>query len=181
MTEPRLGRTPSQTVGPYLHIGLVGDAIGPELVAPESPGALRVHGLLLDGAGEPVPDGLVEVWQAGPDGRYGRGGFVGFGRSDTRDGGRFGLVTVKPGPVPWPEGGLQAPHLELGIFARGLLKRLVTRMYFPDELEANAGDPVLGRIDPAGRETLIAVPEPDGSLRFDIRLQGDGETVFFAL
>jgi protocatechuate 3,4-dioxygenase, alpha subunit len=177
MTEPRLGRTPSQTVGPYLHIGLLGP-IGAELVAPGTAGAIRVHGLVLDGAAERVPDALVETWQAGPSGRYGDGAF---GRSDTRAGGRFELVTVKPGSVPWPEGGLQAPHLAVGVFARGLLKRLVTRMYFPDEEEANAADPVLAAIDPRDRGTLIAVVEPDGSLRFDIRLQGPGQTVFFAL
>jgi protocatechuate 3,4-dioxygenase, alpha subunit len=90
-------------------------------------------------------------------------------------------VTVRPGAVPWPAGGLQAPHLEVGVFARGLLKRVVTRMYFPDEIDANAADPVLRGIEEGRRETLVATAEPDGSLQFDIRLQGDSETVFFAL
>ena len=89
-------------------------------------------------------------------------------------------MTVKPGPVPWPDGGLQAPHLEVGVFARGLLKRAVTRIYFPDEVEANAADPVLSRLDEAARATLVAVAEGDG-LRFDIRLQGPGQTTFFAV
>jgi protocatechuate 3,4-dioxygenase alpha subunit len=90
-------------------------------------------------------------------------------------------VAAKPAPVPWPGGGTQAPHLELGIFARGLLKRVVTRMYFPAEVEANAADPVLLAVDPERRGTLVAVPAGPGALRFDIRLQGDGETVFFRL
>jgi protocatechuate 3,4-dioxygenase, alpha subunit len=160
--------TPSQTVGPYLSIGLVG-RIGPELV-PDGP--VRVHGLVLDGAGEPVPDALVEVWQADGDGSY-RAGL--FGRSDTREGGRYELVTVKPGARDD-----QAPHLEISVFARGLLKRVVTRMYFPGDLE-NAADPALARVQEERRSTLVAVPEEDGSLRFDIRLQGEGETVFFEL
>ena len=154
-----LGITPSQTVGPYLHIGL-----------PESreaaPGGVRVSGLVLDGAGEPVPDALVEAWDASGA----------FARSDTRDGGRYELVVAKPARF-----GDQAPHLDVGVFARGLLKRVVTRLYFPDEAEANAADPVLAAVDPGRRSTLVAVPGADGSLRFDIRLQGDGETVFFQL
>ncbi len=172
------GVTPSQTVGPYLHIGLL-DRILAELVPVDAPGAVRVHGSVLDGTGAPVPDALVEIWQAGPGGSYSQGSA--FGRSDTRDGGRFAFVTVKPGAVPWRSGGLQAPHLEVGVFARGLLKRLVTRMYFPDDPAANAADPVLRGIEEGRRGTLVAALEPDGSLRFDIRLQGTGETVFFAL
>ena len=107
-------------------------------------------------------------------------GFAGFGRSGTEDEGRFELVTVKPGAVPYPDGRLQAPHLVVGVFARGLLKRLATRMYFPDEEAANAADPVLALVAPERRATLVAVQE-DGFLRFDIRLQGAGETVFFAV
>ena len=128
-------------------------------------GDVRIHGRVLDGAGEPVPDALVEI--SAPGGA--------FGRSDTRDGG-FDLVAVKPEPL---EG--QAPCLEVSVFARGLLKRVVTRIYFPDEAEANAADPVLSGVDAGRRSTLVAVPEPDGSLRFDVRLQGPDETVFFAL
>ena len=152
---------------------------------------MRLRGTLLDGAGEPVPDGMVEIWQANAAGRYAHpaddrtelaleDGFLGFGRCGTVDGGRFEFVTVKPGRVPWPGGGLQAPHLEVGVFARGLLKHVVTRIYFPDEDEANAADPVLSRLDEAARATLVAVAEDDG-LRFDIRLQGPEHTTFFAV
>lgn len=187
----QLPLTPSQTVGPYLKIGLLGGPIGPELVPPGTRGATRIHGLLLDGAGDPVPDGMVEIWQASAAGRYARPrddralplepGFTGFGRSGTADGGRFELLTVKPGRVPDRDGVLQAPHLLVGVFARGLLKRLATRMYFPDELEANAEDPVLAGLDPAARATLVAQPDGDGALRFDICLQGEGQTTFFAV
>ena len=159
---------------------------------PSDPRAIRIHGTLSDGAGEPVPDGVVEIWQANTAGRYAHpadtrddlpleDGFVGFGRSTTVTGGRFEFVTVKPGQVPWPEGGLQAPHLVVGVFARGLLKRAVTRMYFPDEADANAEDPVLRGLDPGARTSLVAVAQDDGSLRFDIRLQGEGHTTFFAV
>jgi protocatechuate 3,4-dioxygenase alpha subunit len=183
--------TPSQTVGPYLSIGLIGGPIGPSLVAEDDPRAIRVRGRLLDGAGDGVPDGMIEIWQANAAGRYahpadGRDeppledGFTGFGRADTVDDGWFELLTVKPGPVPGPNGGLQAPHLLVGVFARGLLKRLSTRMYFPDEAQANGADPVLSALDEARRETLVARVEGD-ALRFDIRLQGEGQTTFFAV
>ena len=174
-----LPATPSQTVGPYLHIGLIG-TIGNELVSPGAAGAVRIAGVVRDGDGTAVPDALVELWQAGPDGRYGGDGFCGFGRCDTRDGGRFEFVTVKPGRVEAPGGGLQAPHIDVGVFARGLLKRLFTRIYFPDEAEANAADPILAGIDSELRPTLIAAPDGD-ALRFDITLQGPGQTAFFAL
>ena len=108
-------------------------------------------------------------------------GFTGFGRSGTVAGGRFEFVTIKPGPVPAAGGGLQAPHIEVGVFARGMLKRLVTRIYFPDEEAANAADPVLSSLTASARATLVAVDEGDGVLRFDIRAQGDGETAFFAV
>ncbi len=185
-----LGLTPSQTVGPYLSISLH-RLITPELVDPGDPRAIRVRGTLFDGAGEPVPDGMVEIWQANTAGRYAHPaddrtelaleeGFLGFGRSGTVLGGTFEFVTVKPGRVPWPDGRLQAPHVEIGVFARGLLKQAVTRLYFPDEGEANAADPVLSRLDEAARSTLVAVND-DGCLRFDIRLQGPGHTTFFAV
>jgi protocatechuate 3,4-dioxygenase alpha subunit len=134
---------------------------------------------------------LVEIWQANAAGRYAHAedtrtdlpledGFRGFGRSGTLDDGWFEFVTVKPGRVPGPDGEPQAPHLVVLVFARGLLKQLVTRLYFPDELEANAADPILSELDETERATLIAHAE-DGGLRFDIRLQGDGETTFFAV
>lgn len=190
MTEH--GLTPSQTVGPYLEIGLVRDLVTAEVVDPADPRAVRVRGRLLDGAGDPVPDGMIETWQANAAGRYDHPadaradvpleeGFHGFGRSDTVNDGWFELVTVKPGPVPWPEGGMQAPHLLVGVFARGLLKRACTRMYFPGEAEANAADPILSRLDPVLAATLVASDEGGGTLRFDIRLQGAGHTAFFAV
>ena len=188
MTEAATGLTPSQTVGPYLSIGLLREHIGSALVAEDDPRAIRIRGRLLDGAGEPVPDGMVEIWQANAAGRYAHpadtrddvsleDGFVGFGRSGTANDGWFEFVTVKPGQVPAPDGRMQAPHLVVGVFARGLLKRLATRMYFPEEA-ANASDPVLSELDESERETLVATPE-EGTLRFDIRLQGDGQTTFF--
>jgi protocatechuate 3,4-dioxygenase alpha subunit len=186
-----LGLSPSQTVGPYLSIALLRDPITPELVDPGDPRAVVLRGTLLDGAREPVTDGMIEIWQANAAGRYAHAaddrtdlaledGFLGFGRCSTVDNGTFEFVTVKPGQVPWPGGGLQAPHIEVGVFARGLLKRAVTRIYFPDAEEANAADPVLSRLDEVARSTLVAVAE-DGGLRFDIRLQGPGQTTFFAV
>ena len=170
--------TPSQTVGPYFAVGLTDRLVRPELVSPDTPGAIRIRGRLLDGAGEPVPDGMVELWQAGADGTY--EGSSGFGRTGTdRDGG-FEFVTVKPGSVPGPDGTTQAPHIAVGVFARGLNKRLATRIYFPDEEAANAADPVLSSLAPEARATLVAEAE-DGGFRFDIRLQGDRQTTFFAV
>jgi protocatechuate 3,4-dioxygenase, alpha subunit len=131
-----------------------------------------VIGRVLDGAGDPVPDAMVELWQADEGGRY-RGDF-GWGRSGCDADGRFSFMTVKPGRV----GGADAPHLVLMVFARGLLRAALTRMYFPDEEEANAGDPVLSRLEDGS--TLVARPV-DGGYEFDVRLQGDGQTVFFAV
>jgi protocatechuate 3,4-dioxygenase alpha subunit len=186
-----LGLTPSQTVGPYLSIGLIGGPITPHVVPPDDPAAIPLRGLLLDGAGEPVLDGMVEVWQASPSGRYAHHadprldlyfepGFVGFARSGTAPAGRYELTVTRPGRVPWPGGGFQAPHLLLSIFARGLLKRVATRVYFPDEIDANAEDPVLSRLPAKTAATLFASHE-DGGLRFDVRLQGPDATTFFAV
>jgi protocatechuate 3,4-dioxygenase alpha subunit len=158
--------TPSQTVGPYFALGLL-DRRANELV----PEGIRITGRVLDGAGEPVPDAMVEIWQADDCGRY-RHDF-GWGRAGCDAEGRFSFVTRKPGPV---EG--QAPHLSVLVFARGLLKAARTRMYFPDEEAANATDPVLSAVDDARR--LIARSTEDG-LEFDIHLQGEDETVFFAI
>jgi protocatechuate 3,4-dioxygenase alpha subunit len=191
MAKQALPLTPSQTAGPYLSIGLLREHVGSSLVSEGDPRAIRIRGRLLDGRGDPVPDGAVEIWQANAAGRYAHtadtrdeipleDGFDGFGRSGTANDGWFEFVTVKPGRVPSPDGRLQAPHLVVGIFARGLLKRLVTRLYFPDEEEANASDPVLSELEDAERRTLIARPE-DGGLRFDIHLQGDEQTTFFVV
>ncbi|HUO73185.1 MAG TPA: protocatechuate 3,4-dioxygenase subunit alpha [Solirubrobacteraceae bacterium] len=182
--------TPSQTVGPYFAIGMPFPS-GPFAVADDAPGAIRITGTVYDGAGTPVPDSLIETWQADADGRFadlhGYGGdsegsgFRGFARCGQEDGdGSFELVTVKPGAVPGPGTTMQAPHIDVSVFARGMLHRCVTRIYFADEADANAGDPVLATVPADRRETLLAQPT-DGGYRFDIHLQGPGETVFFDL
>jgi protocatechuate 3,4-dioxygenase, alpha subunit len=197
MSQPKgvsLPLTPSQTVGPFLAIGLPWPD-GPFVVPEGTPGAITITGRVLDGAGDPLPDALVETWQAAPDGSFDHPddpreagavwgeGFRGFGRSATDATGRYRIVTLKPGPLPFPDGRTEAPHLDVSVFARGLLDRVVTRIYFPDETAANAADPVLASLgDDERRATLIASPEPGaapGTLRFDIRLQGGRETVFF--
>ena len=161
--------TPSQTVGPFFGVGLPFEK-GEQLAPPGSAGVMRIEGQVLDGKGEPVPDALLEIWQPA----------TGFGRARTDSEGAFTFTTVKPGAVPAPDGRMQAPHFNVTIFARGLLRHLVTRMYFPDETEANASDPVLNLVEAARRETLIA-RNCGGVLHFDVRLQGDRETVFFAI
>ena len=162
--------TPSQTVGPFLHIALPW-ADGPFAASPSLPDAIAIEGRVVDGAGNPVPDGLVETWQVGSDGHRG------FGRCATDQDGWYRIVTVRPLPQADRDGNTEAPHVDVSVFARGLLRRLVTRIYFPDATE-NAADPVLSAVDPARRGTLVATAV-DGGYRFDIVLQGDGETVFF--
>lgn len=182
--------TPSQTVGPYFAIGLPFEE-GPHVVPPGSPGAIRITGTVYDGDGVAIPDHLIETWQADPDGlfadlhAYGPAstveGFRGFGRCGYEAGdGTYEIFTVKPGRVADLAGGLQAPHIDVSLFARGLLHRVVTRIYFADEPEANAEDLVLKSVPEHRRGTLLAEPTADG-YRFDIRLQGPGETVFFAV
>jgi protocatechuate 3,4-dioxygenase, alpha subunit len=181
------GTTPSQTVGPFFSIGLPWSD-GRFVVAEEAEGAIRVRGRLLDGAGAGVPDALVETWQADPAGRFdhpddprGRAaGFRGFGRCPTGPDGGWEVVTLKPGPVPAAGGDVQAPHLAVSLFARGLLNRVVTRIYFGDEQSANAADPVLALLAPEARATLIAAPVP-GGYAIDFHLQGAAETAFFRL
>jgi protocatechuate 3,4-dioxygenase alpha subunit len=189
MPEPLGGTTPSQTVGPYLAIGLTWED-GPYVVPQGTPGAFWIRGRLLDGDGSPVPDGMVETWQCDPDGRFDhpddpRGasapsvaGFRGFGRSRTDAAGGWSVLTVRPGRLPDDAGGLQAPHLDVSVFARGLLDRVVTRIYLPDEQDANAQDRVLSAVQQSRRPTLVAAAGPEG-LVFDIHLRGDDETVFF--
>jgi protocatechuate 3,4-dioxygenase alpha subunit len=182
--------TPSQTVGPFFAIGLPWET-GRFAVPPDTPGAITIRGTVYDGEGEPVPDSMIETWQADPQGRFaglhGHGGpsqipgFRGFARFGAEDGdGSYEIVTVKPGPVPGPGGTPQAPHIDVSVFARGMLNRCVTRIYFADESEANAADPILTAVPADRRDTLIAQPDEAG-YRFDIRLQGTGETVFFKL
>ena len=170
--------TPSQTVGPFLHLGLVWPD-GPYVVSEDTPGAIWLRGRITDEDGAPVTDALVETWQADADGRFGT--FRGFGRCPTDADGEYGIRTVKPGPVPFTDGrAKQAPHVAVTVFGRGLLRHLVTRLYFADEEEANAVDPVLAGLSASERRTLLATPCEDG-YRFDIRLRGDDETVFFAV
>ena len=161
MAEP----TPPQTVGPFFAIGLPWED-GPEVLARGAEGAIALRGTVYDGEGVPVPDALIETWQA-PD------GCRGFGRCPTDDHGRWEIVTRKPAAT-----GGEAPHVAVAVFARGLLHRVPTRIYFADEERANAADPLLSSLDPERRATLIAAAE-DGGYRFDIHLQGDHETTFF--
>lgn len=190
-----LKETASQTAGPYVHIGLAPGAAGFDIYANElgrditGPNAkgdrITVTGTVSDGTGAPVKDVLIEVWQANADGVYpGEGhvedGFRGFGRAiPDFDSGVFTFETIKPGAVVARNGKPMAPHINLWLVARGINVGLNTRMYFGDETEANAADPVLGLIEQVHRrDTLIA--RPDGSTyHFDICLQGDAETVFF--
>ena len=186
--------TPSQTVGPYFAMRLPFPG-GPCVVPEGTAGAVTIYGRLYDGAGDVIPDGMVETWQADPAGRFAhpddpRGpvpdgdlGFRGFGRCATGHDGTWKIVTLKPGALPFGDGRAEAPHLDVSVFARGALDRSVTRVYFPDETAANDSDPVLNLVPAERRHTLIAqaVAGEPGLLRFDIRLQGDGETVFFDL
>lgn len=180
--------TGSQTVGPYLHIGLnwlVTRNLAPAGVRGER---VTVQGRLLDGDGAPVSDGLIEIWQANTYGKYNHPEdtqkkpldkrFRGFGRIPTDARGAFRFTTIKPGSVPGPNGRAQAPHLVVSVFMRGLLKQLMTRMYFPDE-RANLRDPLLSLVPAERRGTLIARPRRRGVLEWNIILQGEGETVFF--
>lgn len=189
-------RTPSQTVGPFLHVGLApADYKFRELFTPTVadagiPGThIRIKGRILDGDGHVAPDALVEIWQADHQGRYahpadGRpltsNSFRGFGRCPTDKAGGYAFSTIKPGSVPGPGGTTQAPHINVGVLSRGLLKRLFTRIYFDGD-PANASDPILALVPPDRRDTLMAKPDPakPGLYRFDIRLQGADETVFF--
>ena len=184
-----LTETASQTAGPYVHIGLAPQAagfeifhnvLGGEIAPPGVPGErIRIEGCVFDGNGNPVRDVLIEIWQADAEGRFadGTGPFRGFGRvvPDFATG-RFAFDTIRPGAVTGPDGRTHAPHLSLWIVARGINTGLQTRLYFPDA--DNAADPVFSRVEPGRRATLLAVPEGPGRFRFDIRLQGDGETVF---
>lgn len=198
---PRLKETPSQTAGPYVHIGLtpnfaeikgVYDADpGASMLTPDTVGErIVVSGRIVDGAGAPVGDALVEIWQANADGSYaapmGPGSnsapaFSGWGRQPVNADGVFSFETIKPGPVMGPDDRMMAPHVALWIVARGINIGLQTRLYFEDEAAANAADFVLSRVPPARRESLVARREEGPVPRYvlDIFLQGDKETVFF--
>lgn len=188
----RLGQTPSQTVGPYFSMVLGGQNV---MVRPDVRGErIRIEGRVVDGDGSTIEDALIEIWQANAAGRYRHeaddrlevhldNGFTGFGRAETDfTTGLYWFETVKPGRVPDPEGELQAPHISVVVQARGMLNPSFTRIYFPDEEAANEADLVLRMVPPSRRQTLIA-RLVDGSepkvYRFDIRFQGEDETVFF--
>jgi protocatechuate 3,4-dioxygenase alpha subunit len=169
--------TPSQTVGPFFDIGFRW-LHTPELVELDRPGAMHLGGQILDGNGDPVPDAVVEIFQADDQGRFPPDtdpAWSGFGRCLCDGSGRYHFLTVKPGPVA---PGV-APHIDVSVFARGLLQRVVTRCYFGDEAPANAADPLLRSIDGDRATTLVAVADADG-YRFDVHLQGERETAFFA-
>jgi len=194
--------TPSQTVGPFYAYGLTPkgrakwdpdgtyswkETAGDNLITPDASGQkIHITGVIRDGDGVPIPDAMLEIWQADSQGRYAHprdprapnASFQGFGRSACNREGEFGFDTIKPGQVPGPNGKLQAPHVVVCIFSRGMLRQIYTRMYFPDE-PANAADQILALVPEDRRQTLIAKKEKDGVYRFDIKVQGDDETVFF--
>ncbi len=198
--------TPSQTVGPYYAYGLTPkgrkkwkpddrfdwkETVGDNLVTADASGErIRIEGVIYDGDGKPIDDAMLEIWQADAQGRYAspadsralpNAAFKGHGRSATDANGMFAFDTIKPGAVPFRNGQMQAPHVVLALFSRGMLRQVYTRMYFPDEA-ANAADPVLALVPAGRRETLIARRDMrDGQpvYRFDIRVQGAEETVFF--
>src|SRR4051794_230573 len=188
----KLVPTPSQTVGPFFHLGLAQPEWGDLTKGDPRGERITVEGRVLDGDGAPVPDAMIELWQANAAGRYDHPedhqddkpldpDFRGYGRVATDAEGRFRIVTIKPGPVPGRGNSLQAPHINLAVFARGLLKHLYTRLYFADE-PANGADPLLLSIDDeAARRSLLARRSEGSTYRFDIVLQGENETVFLDL
>lgn len=187
-TKAALGITPSQTIGPFFAYALTPRAYGGSELATEQVATdgvagerIRVEGIVYDGDSAVVSDAMIEIWQADAQGRFnasGNAGFTGFGRAETTTEGGFHFDTIRPGALPGLDGRTQAPHLTVSVFARGLLVRLATRIYFEGE-PGNADDPVLALVPAERRGTLIAKRTGQGIFRFDIRLQGEGETVFF--
>ena len=204
--EADRGITPSQTVGPFFAYGLAPkgrahwdpngtyswkETVGDNLVTPDSSGEkIRIEGKIVDGDNVAINDAMIEIWQADAQGRYAHvrddrarpnTKFIGFGRSATDKNGVFSFDTIRPGSVPGPNGKQQAPHIVFCIFSRGMLRQIYTRAYFSDEA-ANKTDPILSMVPAERRETLVARKESSGGqtvYRFDIRVQGDNETVFF--
>jgi protocatechuate 3,4-dioxygenase, alpha subunit len=183
--------TASQTVGPFFSFALDHPAWADLTDGGKAEGeAIRIEGRVTDGDGAPVPDAILEIWQANAAGKYAHPEdrqqkeldrhFRGFGRCATKEDGTFAFATIRPGPVSGRGNALQAPHITFCIFARGLLRHLYTRLYFEDRAALNDADPLLASIDdPALRRTLIARETAPATYRFDIRLQGEGETAFF--
>jgi protocatechuate 3,4-dioxygenase alpha subunit len=190
----RLIPTGSQTAGPFFKFGLDHPEWSDLTSGGKAQGQkIRIEGRVLDGDGAPIPDAFLEIWQANAAGKYAHAedtqdkpldpNFRGFGRCSTDQEGRYHFTTIRPGPVPGRGNSLQAPHISMRVFARGLLKHVSTRLYFPGEA-LNKVDPVLHSVeDPARQQTLIGQPanatRADGVYRFDIVLQGKNETVFF--
>lgn len=183
--------TPSQTVGPYLHIGLTRKHARPCIASPQAKGErVWLKCRVLDGDGAPVNDAMIEIWQADSQGKYNHPDdhqsknsdpeFQGFGRAASSEDGACEFETIKPGRVPGPGNSLQAPHLNVAVYARGILLQLYTRIYFSGD-PANQQDPVLATVPEERRGTLLAQPDPDraGGWRFDFHLAGPNETVFF--
>ncbi|HSE72019.1 MAG TPA: protocatechuate 3,4-dioxygenase subunit alpha [Nocardioidaceae bacterium] len=178
------GLTPSQTVGPFFHDALPYPE-GPDVAGADRPGTITLAGRVLDGAGDPIPDALVEIWQADENGTFVEApgiyaevsptGFRGFGRCATDTDGGYRFRTVRPAAVPTADGRPQAPHIAMSVFARGMLRRLVTRVYLPEG--AHGSDPLLDALPATRRDTLVAVATEDG-YRFDVHMQGERETVF---
>jgi protocatechuate 3,4-dioxygenase, alpha subunit len=185
--------TASQTVGPYFSVGLTRPELADLTHGGKAKGeTIVIEGQVRDGEGTPVPDAMLEIWQANAAGKYAHpedrqekpadANFAGFGRAFTDKQGRYRFTTIRPGAVPGRGNALQAPHIAMNVFARGLLKHLVTRIYFADLAAANEADPVLSAIeDAAVRQTLLAKPVPGTPphFHFDVVLQGPGETAFF--
>lgn len=184
-TPSELTPTPLQTVGPYFGLALTPNGSS-HLVLEERPDSMTLSGRLTDGAGMPVKEGLIEIWQADGEGVYSDQDqadgdhFTGFGACHAGDDGAYEFITIKPGPVPAPGAGMQAPHISVAVHGLGILKPLHTRIYFSDEEKANAKDPILSDVAPERRPLLIARVEGRGAV-FDISLQGMSETPFFAL
>jgi protocatechuate 3,4-dioxygenase alpha subunit len=198
--------TPSQTVGPFFAYGLTPkgrsqwdpngqyswkETVGDNLVTPDASGEkIRIEGKVMDGDGVPINDAMIEIWQADAQGRYAsprdnralpNARFKGFGRSATDKTGVYSFDTIKPGAVPGANGEMQAPHIVVCIYSRGMLRQVYTRLYFPDEA-SNGSDQILNLVPTERRQTLIARKEAGASqplYRFDIRVQGENETVFF--
>ena len=169
------GLTPSQTVGPYFDIMVRGRRECRQVTGATGGTRIVIEGQVFDGAGNVIPDALVETWQVDPPSDS---AFNGYGWAHTRDDGGFRFETIKPGRIPAPDGGAQAPHIAVSVMARGILTRFITRIYFEDEA-SNADDPVLALVPRERRDTLIARRIDEGQYRFNLVMQGAGETVFF--